>query len=143
MALPAQFPYCVTWKADGTRALVLIMRHGVYLIDRSFGVTRTQLRFPAVQRPFPKETPKPEGEKYEDIGEIEKAYSDSDNAVVNAHEFEDALVEDSSENDKDGRNIRWPPEDGEPPGLSGLHHGTLLDAEITQVKYRTNLNFLR
>mmetsp|Transcript_13641 Transcript_13641/g.20527 ORF Transcript_13641/g.20527 Transcript_13641/m.20527 type:complete len:114 (+) Transcript_13641:96-437(+) len=101
MALPAQFPYCVTWKADGTRALVLIMRHGVYLIDRSFGVTRTQLRFPAVQRPFPKETPKPEGEKYEDIGEIEKAYSDSDNAVVNAHEFEDALVEDSSENDKD------------------------------------------
>jgi len=38
--------YYVTWKADGTRYMLLLMRDGVYLIDRSFRVRRTQMQFP-------------------------------------------------------------------------------------------------
>ncbi len=38
--------YFVTWKADGTRYLLLLMQWGVYLIDRSFNVQRVQMRFP-------------------------------------------------------------------------------------------------
>jgi mRNA-capping enzyme len=37
--------YCVTWKADGTRYLVLLVMDGVYLFDRrGFAVRRLQLR---------------------------------------------------------------------------------------------------
>ena len=39
--------YWVTWKADGTRYLLLIHRAGTYLIDRSNRVTRVQMRWPA------------------------------------------------------------------------------------------------
>ncbi|QDZ24112.1 mRNA-capping enzyme [Chloropicon primus] len=38
--------YYVTWKADGTRYLLLLMQDGVYIISRSFDVRRLQLRFP-------------------------------------------------------------------------------------------------
>jgi mRNA-capping enzyme len=34
--------YWVTWKADGTRYLLLITTMGTYLIDRSFNVRRVQ-----------------------------------------------------------------------------------------------------
>ncbi|BDA47945.1 mRNA-capping enzyme [Coccomyxa sp. Obi] len=39
--------YWVTWKADGTRYMMLLCRWGVYLIDRAFNVRRVQMRFPA------------------------------------------------------------------------------------------------
>ncbi|XP_048225820.1 mRNA-capping enzyme [Ricinus communis] len=38
--------YYATWKADGTRYLMLIMMDGCYLIDRSFNFRRLQMRFP-------------------------------------------------------------------------------------------------
>lgn len=38
--------YWVTWKADGTRYLMLLHRAGTYLIDRSNKVTRVQMRWP-------------------------------------------------------------------------------------------------
>lgn len=38
--------YYATWKADGTRYMMLIARDGVYLIDRNFRFRRVQLRFP-------------------------------------------------------------------------------------------------
>ncbi|EIE27392.1 hypothetical protein COCSUDRAFT_34803 [Coccomyxa subellipsoidea C-169] len=38
--------YWVTWKADGTRYMLLLCKWGVYLIDRSFNVRRVQMRFP-------------------------------------------------------------------------------------------------
>ncbi|GBG89499.1 hypothetical protein CBR_g49290 [Chara braunii] len=38
--------YYVTWKADGTRYMLLITRDGVYLIDRAFRCRRVQMRFP-------------------------------------------------------------------------------------------------
>lgn len=38
--------YYATWKADGTRYMMLIARDGVYLIDRNFKFRRVQLRFP-------------------------------------------------------------------------------------------------
>jgi mRNA-capping enzyme len=38
--------YSVTWKADGVRYLILILRDGTYLIDRKFAVRRVQMRFP-------------------------------------------------------------------------------------------------
>lgn len=40
--------YWVTWKADGTRYLMLIHRSGTYLIDRSNTVTRVQARWPSL-----------------------------------------------------------------------------------------------
>lgn len=40
--------YWVTWKADGTRYLILIHRSGTYLIDRSNNVTRVQARWPSL-----------------------------------------------------------------------------------------------
>lgn len=40
--------YWVTWKADGTRYLVVIMRWGTYLVDRSMNVRRVQMRWPSV-----------------------------------------------------------------------------------------------
>ena len=36
----------VTWKADGTRYLMVLCEWGTYLIDRSFSVRRVQMRFP-------------------------------------------------------------------------------------------------
>ncbi len=36
--------YWVTWKADGTRYMLLIMHHGAYLVDRSFKVRRLQVQ---------------------------------------------------------------------------------------------------
>jgi len=38
--------YSVTWKADGVRYLLLILRDGTYLIDRKFAIRRIQMRFP-------------------------------------------------------------------------------------------------
>lgn len=38
--------YYATWKADGTRYMMLITREGCYLIDRKFNFRRVQLRFP-------------------------------------------------------------------------------------------------
>lgn len=46
MNLLMQREYMVTWKADGTRYLLLAMRWGCFLIDRSFAVRRVELRFP-------------------------------------------------------------------------------------------------
>ena len=39
--------YHVTWKADGTRYMLLCMRDGAYLVDRKFAVRRVSVRFPA------------------------------------------------------------------------------------------------
>ena len=39
-------PYKITWKADGTRYLILILGPSVYLINRSYDVRRAQMRFP-------------------------------------------------------------------------------------------------
>jgi len=38
--------YYATWKADGTRYMMLITTHGCYLIDRNFCFRRIQMRFP-------------------------------------------------------------------------------------------------
>ncbi|XP_024027932.1 mRNA-capping enzyme isoform X1 [Morus notabilis] len=38
--------YYATWKADGTRYMMLITIDGCYLIDRSFNFRRVQMRFP-------------------------------------------------------------------------------------------------
>ncbi|KAF6258115.1 mRNA capping enzyme, catalytic domain-containing protein [Scenedesmus sp. NREL 46B-D3] len=40
--------YFVTWKADGTRYLMLLTREGVYLIDRAGEVRRMHMRFPTL-----------------------------------------------------------------------------------------------
>ena len=36
--------FWVTWKADGTRYMLLLCRWGAYLLDRSFAVRRVQVR---------------------------------------------------------------------------------------------------
>lgn len=38
--------YHVTWKADGTRYMLLVLRHSTYLIDRQFRFRRVFMRFP-------------------------------------------------------------------------------------------------
>ncbi|KAJ7961298.1 mRNA-capping enzyme [Quillaja saponaria] len=38
--------YYATWKADGTRYMMLITIDGCYLVDRSFNFRRVQMRFP-------------------------------------------------------------------------------------------------
>uniref|UniRef100_A0A0D3HS89 Uncharacterized protein n=1 Tax=Oryza barthii TaxID=65489 RepID=A0A0D3HS89_9ORYZ len=38
--------YYATWKADGTRYMMLITRDGCFLIDRNFCFRRVQMRFP-------------------------------------------------------------------------------------------------
>ncbi len=38
--------YRVTWKADGTRYMLLIMQYGAFLVDRSFKVRRVQASLP-------------------------------------------------------------------------------------------------
>ena len=49
--LLASLQYMVSWKADGTRYLILLMHGGAYLIDRAARVRRCQLRLPAPLRP--------------------------------------------------------------------------------------------
>ncbi|XP_026380591.1 mRNA-capping enzyme-like [Papaver somniferum] len=44
-----QTDYRVTWKADGTRYLMLINSDGCYLIDRKFNFRGVQMRFPLTQ----------------------------------------------------------------------------------------------
>lgn len=41
--------YYATWKADGTRYMLLITSDGCYLIDRNFCFRRVQMRFPLKQ----------------------------------------------------------------------------------------------
>ncbi|KAK9804496.1 hypothetical protein WJX73_010638 [Symbiochloris irregularis] len=51
LELLKQRRYYVTWKADGTRYMLLICKWGAYLIDRSFTVRRVQMRFPKSTEP--------------------------------------------------------------------------------------------
>jgi mRNA-capping enzyme len=44
--------YWVTWKADGTRYLILLHKAGTYLIDRSNAVRRVQMRWPSPLPPM-------------------------------------------------------------------------------------------
>ncbi|MCL7045554.1 hypothetical protein MKW94_011083 [Papaver nudicaule] len=44
-----QVDYRVTWKADGTRYMMLVNSDGCYLIDRKFNFRRVQMRFPLAQ----------------------------------------------------------------------------------------------
>ena len=46
MGLLAKHKYMVTWKADGTRYMLLLSPMGTYLVDRSFAVRRLQMRWP-------------------------------------------------------------------------------------------------
>ena len=52
MSLLKREPYSVTWKADGTRYMLMLMRDGAYLIDRKFSVRRVQMRFPLPHKKF-------------------------------------------------------------------------------------------
>ena len=52
MSLLKSQPYSVTWKADGTRYMLLLMRDGAYLVDRKFDVRRVQMRFPLPHKKF-------------------------------------------------------------------------------------------
>ncbi|KAG2485988.1 hypothetical protein HYH03_015311 [Edaphochlamys debaryana] len=45
-----QHRYHVTWKADGTRYMMMILKQGTYVMDRSFNVVRCEMRFPCGQR---------------------------------------------------------------------------------------------
>lgn len=40
----------MTWKADGTRYMLVLMRWGTYLIDRKFAIRRVQVRCAAARR---------------------------------------------------------------------------------------------
>ncbi|KAL5743643.1 hypothetical protein ACOSQ2_026759 [Xanthoceras sorbifolium] len=46
LQLLRQHYYYATWKADGTRYMMLITMDGCYLIDRTFNFRRVQMRFP-------------------------------------------------------------------------------------------------
>ncbi|KAM4096946.1 hypothetical protein ACJW30_08G143900 [Castanea mollissima] len=46
LQLLRQHYYYTTWKADGTRYMMLITMDGCYLIDRNFNFRRVQMRFP-------------------------------------------------------------------------------------------------
>ncbi|XP_074373520.1 uncharacterized protein LOC141713851 [Apium graveolens] len=46
LELLKQHKYFATWKADGTRYMMLITMDGCYLIDRKFNFRRVQMRFP-------------------------------------------------------------------------------------------------
>ncbi|CAN1171937.1 mRNA-capping enzyme [Linum perenne] len=48
LVLLKQSYYYATWKADGTRYMMLIKRDGCYLIDRCFNFRRVQMRFPCM-----------------------------------------------------------------------------------------------
>ncbi|MCL7039703.1 hypothetical protein MKW94_014887, partial [Papaver nudicaule] len=41
--------YYATWKADGTRYMMLITSHDCFLVDRNFNFRRVQMRFPLKQ----------------------------------------------------------------------------------------------
>lgn len=41
----------VTWKADGTRYMLVLLRWGTYLVDRKFSITRVQMRWPTPLQP--------------------------------------------------------------------------------------------
>ena len=43
--------YWVTWKADGTRYMLLLLRWGTYLVDRKFTIRRVQMRWPTALPP--------------------------------------------------------------------------------------------
>lgn len=43
--------YYATWKADGTRYMMLITMDGCYLVDRHFNFRRVQMRFPCRHSP--------------------------------------------------------------------------------------------
>lgn len=38
--------WAVTWKADGTRYMLLVMHDGAYLINRKYDMARVEMRFP-------------------------------------------------------------------------------------------------
>ncbi|KAL4857277.1 mRNA-capping enzyme [Chlorella vulgaris] len=46
LSLLKERQYWVTWKADGTRYMLVLLRWGTYLVDRKFAVTRVQMRWP-------------------------------------------------------------------------------------------------
>ena len=48
-----EIEYKVTWKADGTRYLMLILEDGTYLLDRTNIVRRVQMRWPSLSPPRP------------------------------------------------------------------------------------------
>ncbi|MFQ6642447.1 hypothetical protein Gotur_017402, partial [Gossypium turneri] len=50
LQLLRQHYYYATWKADGTRYMMLITVDGCYLIDRHFNFRRVQIRFPCSYR---------------------------------------------------------------------------------------------
>jgi mRNA-capping enzyme len=60
---PAQH-YMVSWKADGTRYLMLLMHGGAYLVDRAARVRRCQLRFPAPPPPGKRAGDRPDKPAY-------------------------------------------------------------------------------
>lgn len=43
--------YWLTWKADGTRYMVMLTHMGAYVINRSFDIRRVQMRFPTPNKP--------------------------------------------------------------------------------------------
>ena len=49
--------YMVTWKADGTRYMLLLCKWGTYLIDRSFSVRRVQVGVLTIACPVLLRTP--------------------------------------------------------------------------------------
>ena len=55
---PRTHRYWVTWKADGTRYMLLLLRWGTYLIDRKCAVRRVQMRWPMPLHAEPGQDPK-------------------------------------------------------------------------------------
>ncbi|XP_002974489.2 mRNA-capping enzyme isoform X2 [Selaginella moellendorffii] len=91
LQLLKQHYYFATWKADGTRYMMLILSYGCYLIDRKFEFRRIQMRFPHPR----KDSPLPvhhmtllDGEmvidKHPETGKLERRYLIYDMMVVNA-----------------------------------------------------------
>lgn len=48
--LRPMLPSRVTWKADGTRYMLILLRWGTYLVDRKFAIKRVQMRWPTPLR---------------------------------------------------------------------------------------------
>ncbi|EFN54818.1 hypothetical protein CHLNCDRAFT_24090 [Chlorella variabilis] len=51
LSLLKERQYWVTWKADGTRYMLVLLRWGTYLVDRKFSITRVQMRWPTPLQP--------------------------------------------------------------------------------------------
>jgi hypothetical protein len=51
ISLLGERQYWVTWKADGTRYMLVLMRWGTYLVDRKFAIKRVQMRWPTQLQP--------------------------------------------------------------------------------------------